>query len=193
MAINTFGTLKTAILNHLHRPNLSTVVGDFVAIAETQLARDVRVQAMETTATGTLSATTLALPTGFLEANRVVVANDVLRYLTPEQFSDVRDFNHKQYTVVGTNFVFQTASGDYTIEYYKRFDAFSDDADSNQLLIDYPDVYLYASLGAAASYTMADRTRWDVLYQRTLSSLRVAEQRKRFSGRLSVRPDCMVV
>lgn len=194
MAISTFGTLKTAILNHLHRSDLDSVAADFVALAEAQIARDVRLQSMETSATGTLSSSQIALPTGFLEVIRLLVGGKLLDQVTQEQFARVTaGAQCYQFTIIGSNIELQGSSGDYDLLYFKRYTALSADGDTTTLLTDYPDVYLYASLGAAADYIGADRNRWDALYQRSLAAIRRSDQRHRYGGQLVVRPDVVVI
>ena len=187
MAIGTYAELKTAVANYLHRADLTTVIPDFIALCEANIRRDLRVRAMEQTATGTLSATTLAIPTGFLEARRVVLGTTEQDYVTPNHWYEVKDDTTAQYTILGTNFLFQSSSAAYSIDYYKQFDAFSASGDTNWLLTNHPDVYLFGSLSEAALYTHDDPAMWMSKYRFAVDRVRTTE-RNAF-GPLVVRPD----
>lgn len=187
MAIGTYAELKTAVANYLHRSDLTTVIPDFVRLCEANVRRDLRVRAMEATATGTLVANELATPTGFLEARRVVLGTTKQEYATPTDFYDVRSQVTGHYTIVGTNFVFQPGSADYSIDYFKAFTAFSGDSDTNWLLTNHPDVYLFGSLAEAALYTQDDPAMWMSKYRFAVDRVRT-EERNAF-GPLVIRPD----
>lgn len=191
MALATYGDLKTAIANWLHRDDLTSLIPDFIALAESAIRQDVRMRAMEQTASGTLSSATLALPTRFAEARRVILGTTPQRYLTPEQFYPFRESDTDHYTILGTNFLFQVSSGSYQIDYWQWFAPFTDNGDTNTLLTNHPDVYLFAAMAEAAQYTEGDATPWIAKYQAALQKLRRAEAR--MTGPLSVRPDVTVV
>jgi hypothetical protein len=171
MAINTYATLKTSIASWIARSDLSSVIPDFVTLAEADIRSDVRVRAMEAFTTGTLTGETLAHPTRFLEARRFVLGNLVYRYETPEVYQQLiaSDSTAGKFTSIGQSFyILNGASGDaYSLIYYAGFAAFSADADTNWLLDNHPEVYLYGSLKYAAVYLKndADTNRYASLYQ----------------------------
>lgn len=175
MAISTFAELKTAVANWLHRDDLTAIIPDFIVLAESQIRQDVRVRAMEQTASGSLSAATLALPTRFAEARRVILGTTPQAFLTPEAFYPYRDSVTNHYTILGTNFVFQQTSGTYQVDYWQWFAPFSDDADTNWLLTNHPDVYLSAAMFEAATYVEGNPLPWAARYQAALQKLRRAE------------------
>lgn len=187
MAIGTYSELKTAVANYLHRSDLTTVIPDFIALCEANIRRDLRVRAMEQTATGTLSANTLAIPTGFLEVRRILLNSIEQDYCTPMYFQRVSDDTTAQYTIVGTNFVFQSSTASYSIDYYKQFDVFSGASDTNWLLTNHPDVYLFGSLAESALYTQDDPAMWMSKYRFAIDRVRTTE-RNAF-GPLVVRVD----
>lgn len=154
MAISTFAELKTAIASWAHRSNLTASLGDLVALAEADIRKDVRCQAMETLTSGTLTGETLALPTGFVWGKRFKVGRYVQEYMTPADYSDLseQDDTSARYTIIGQTIYFLNgANGDsYSLIYYKAFTAFSVDADTNWLLTNHPDVYLWAGCKQAA-------------------------------------------
>lgn len=189
MSLDTYGELKTAVADWLKRADLTSSIPTFVALAEANIRRDVRVRAMEQEATGTLTAVTLALPTRFLEARRVILGTTVQDYVTPNEWYPLREAGTNQYTILGENFHFQKLA-DYTIQYWQAFAAFSADGDTNWLITNAPDVYLWASLEQAAIFirddSMAALSR--AQYASALARLNATEQRARFGGPLAVRP-----
>lgn len=187
MALATYGDLKTAVANWLHRTDLTTQIVDFIALAESQIRQDVRVRAMEQSATGSLAATTLALPTRFAQARRVLINDDPVRYVTPEEFQPRRLWSSGLYTIEGTNFRFQQSSGTYQIDYYQWFAPLSANGDTNWLLTNHPDVYLCAALAEAAIFLRDDPMQWASKYQAALSKLSRAD--KSVTGPLVVRPE----
>lgn len=190
MAINTFGTLKAAVSNWLARSDLDADLGTIVSLAEANIRRDVRCRAMEQVATGTLSAATLALPTRFLEARRVQLGGEVQNYMNPNEWTLYEESSSGVYTIIGEEFHFQSSSAGYVINYWQAFAPFTDDGDTNWLIENAPDVYLWASLEQAAIYIMDQAYAGMAAqqYQKALQRLNVTEQKARFGGPLFVRP-----
>ena len=155
-----FTSLKTAIEEDLARTDLTAELPNFVNKGEAILNRRLRLLSMETTASLTLSASasTISLPSGFLE-------HIGLRYTTdnfvPTQvsFHDLDDLQttasgKPEIYAIGANIEFnQTADQAYTLtqRYYKAWDIATDT--TNTLLTNNPDVYLYAGLVASVSRT----------------------------------------
>lgn len=189
MSLDTYGELKTAVADWLKRSDLTSNIPTFVGLAEANIRRDVRVRAMEQEATGTLTAVTLALPTRFLEARRVILGTTVQDYVTPNEWYGLRASSTDQYTILGESFHFQKLAN-YAIRYWQAFASLSADGDTNWLLTNAPDVYLWASLEQAAIFirddSMAALSR--AQYQNALARLNATEQRARFGGPLAVRP-----
>ena len=188
MAIGTYAQLKTAVATWLHRTDLTSAIPDMIALAESRIRHDVRCRAMEATATGSLSAATVALPTRFAEARRVILDDEVLTYATPAVFLPRDEWGTGVYTITGENFVFPATSGDYQIDYYAWFAPFSADGDTNTLLTNHPDIYLAACMAEARAYTGGDPSSDLARYAAAVSRLQTSEQRA-FSGPLVVRPE----
>ena len=193
MAISTYAELKTAVQSWAQRgTSLSSVVADFVKLAETQIARDVRCRAMVQTATGTLSSATLAFPTRFLDALSVTINDVILQYLDPQQFDALSSDTHYFYTFRGQNFEFGQTGGAYSITYYQQFAAFSGDSDTNWLLTNHPDLYLFASLVEAAAWTREDPTLWVQRYQASKARLKQSENLSSAMPTVRIHPSYVV-
>jgi hypothetical protein len=154
MAITTYGELKTAVAAWLNKSNLTSVIPDFIALAEVDMRRDLRLAAMETLATGTLSGETLAHPDRFVEARRLVVGDDVYAYRTPEDYQNCIDSEMRIYTSIGTNLYILdgTAGDDYSLIYKAGFAALTGDGNTNWILTNAPDIYLSGACRHGAAY-----------------------------------------
>ena len=69
MAISTYSELKTAIANFLARDDLTSVIPDFIQLAEATMSRELETRSQEKRATATLTADDeyIALPTDLRE------------------------------------------------------------------------------------------------------------------------------
>lgn len=188
MAISTYSELKTAVANWLDRTDLTSRIPEFIALAEADIRIDVRCRAMEALASSALTGETLAFPTRYLEARRLVVNGDVLTYVSPEVYAQMSDASMTQdvYTVIGESFYILTgASGDtYTLLYWASFAAFSADADTNWLLTNAPGVYLFGTLKHAALYEQAagDVNTFAAQYMDAVGRLASREKQTATSG-----------
>ena len=189
MAISVYSELKTAVANWLHRTDLTDRIPEFVALCESDLRRDLRLREMEASTSVALTSTTLAIPTGFVEARRVMVADVVHDYVQPGYFNPLREETTYQYTVKGTNFVFQVSSGTAQIDYYAAFAALSGASDTNWLLTNHPDAYLFGSLSWACTYIQKDPSQARAMYGAAVARLRTTQRNS--IGPLVVRPDTM--
>lgn len=188
MALSTFAELKAAIATWTVRGDLTSRMSDIIALAESDIRKDVRVQAMEQYATGTLTGETLAWPAGFLEARRLKVGNCVQGYVTPAEYADYdqQDTVKPAFTHIGqTIYVLNGASGDaYSLIYWKGFTAFANDSDTNWLLLNAPEVYLWAGCMKVAVVTKDDAgaARWGALYQVAFQKLNARDKAAAASG-----------
>ena len=144
MALTNYGELKTAIAAWLNKSNLTSVIPDFIAMAELDMRRDLRLAVMETLATGTLSGETLAHPDRFVEARRLVVGDDVYAYRTPEEYQLLADSSQKVFTSIGQSIYILggTAGDDYSLIYKAGLAALTGDGNTNWILTNAPDIYL---------------------------------------------------
>ncbi len=189
MAISTYSELKTAIQSWSQRGSaISSVVADFVTLSESQIRRDVRCRAMVQTATGTLSGATLALPTRFIEAISVTLSDTRLDYVDPASFDQIPDETHSYYTIRGDNFEFGSTTGDYSISYYQSFAALSGASDTNWLLTNYPDIYLFSGIAEAAIWLRDDPIIWQQRYLVSVAKLHNTERKASTAPAVRVNP-----
>lgn len=158
MAINTYGTLKTAIADYLQRDDLTTHIPMFVELATARLSDELRTPEMETVVTTTLTGEWTALPTDFRAMKLLEADGDVLEYRTPWQLQKYVEaatyLGVAVYTIQDMQFRVYPAPTDTTVDltYYAALSSLSSDSDSNWLLLKRPDVYLRAAIFEARDF-----------------------------------------
>jgi len=198
MALDTYVNLKTEIANYLNRSDLTSYLDTFIDLAEFRHARDLRVREMEavdtsiTTVSGTQSYT---LPTGYLEMRYVMYQSNpyqFLAYMTPPDF--FRVYNEGEgsgtptyYTIVSDKiYLGNMPDAAQTLELgmFKRPTALSDTNTSNDILNNFPDLYLYAALSESSPFLMADERLqvWAGLYKEGVKTANESAQRGRTSS-----------
>lgn len=193
--MQTFAALKSAIADFLNRDDITAVIPTFVALAEADMNRKVRAIPQETRSTATLDAQFSGLPTDWLEtiSLRISGADNRLVLASAAEIADLRAWNEDQagepthYAhVAGGLELYPTPDDTYTAElvYYAKITALSADGDTNWVLTNHPDAYLYGSLIHSAPYLKDDpRVEvWASLYANAIQSINQASQDAKFSG-----------
>jgi hypothetical protein len=196
MALTTYGGLKTSIASFYNRTDLTDAIPDFVVLAESLIRKKVEARAMETTATGTLTGETLAHPTDMLTPRVLSVGGAPLKYVSPEQYDhlQINTVTGGKYTSIGSDFhILGGSSGDeYVLIYDGVFTALADDADTNFVLTNAPEVYLWAALHYAAIYMkdMNAAMGYMAAFEAAVSLLNTQEKKaKTGGGRMTVRAE----
>jgi hypothetical protein len=196
MAIATYNDLKTTIANYLGRSDLTSVIPDFITLAETRLQRDLRTRMMLKSATATMTSgdSTVGLPTDFLEMRDMFIQGNpraTVSYLTPSAFS--RDARAQEsgkpiyYTVIGQELQFAPIPDSaYVLEmlYFYKPTVLATGNQSNVFLANYADALLYASLAEAEPYLMNDARiqTWAGLYDRAVTNINNSDETSEYSG-----------
>lgn len=205
MALSAYSDLKTAVASFLNRPDLTSAVPDFIALAEAQHARDIRHWRMEARSTITASSRYVTLPTDWLETMRLSMGNAAQGYRSLQLVS--RDQMERdraatadtsgvptQYCLTGGAIeVFPAPSTTYDsaeLVYLARVPALSDSQTTNWLLAQAPDAYLYGALVHSAPYLVDDARLpvWGGLYAQAVAALNASSDAARHSGPLRIRP-----
>ena len=200
MSITTYGELQTSVASWLNRDDLAAVVPTFIALAEAQIARDVRHWRMIEQTTLTVNDQYEAIPDDWVETIRMVLSTSDRRKLETGSLNELMDRRHVDdsvgapmlYAHVGDQFEFYpTPDGSYSVEltYYRTVPALSGSNPTNWLLTQAPDVYLYGSLVQSAPYLSDDQraTIWAGFYAASVSQLNAASDAARTSGSLRLR------
>lgn len=196
MALTTYAELKTSIGDWLNRSDLTSVIPDFISLAEAQIERTLRARQMIVRANASFDAQYGAVPSDFLETKSLKLTSTNPQ--TPLEFLSIDALDQKaaEYTASGKPRFFGVVGGQlrivptpdstYTTEltYYAKLSKLSTSNTSNWLLSSSPDIYLYGSLLQAAPYLQDDARiqTWATLYERALNDLQTADDRGASSG-----------
>jgi hypothetical protein len=196
MALNTYSALKTSIANYLGRSDLTSQIPDFISLAETRMARELRIRQMLNTVTTATTAAdpTVGLPADFLEIRDLFLNSNPrtkLQYVSPSSFSaDIRTSYAGSpliYTMRGLEFEFAPVpDAAYVLQmlYYARPEPLSDTNQVNTFLSVAPDALLYGSLAEAEPYLMNDSRiqTWATLYINAIDKITVSDDQGEFAG-----------
>jgi hypothetical protein len=195
MAITTYAELQSSIASWLNRSDLTSVIPDFISLAETNMERSIRHWRQEKRATATIDTQYSALPADYLEGIRFNLDGDqrLIEMITSADMQRKRYANAdtsgspRYFSVTGGQLeVFPTPDSNYTGElyYYSTIDALSDSNTSNWVLQYYPDVYLYGALVHSAPYLVDDaRTQtWAALFSAAVNAINSESEKAKFSG-----------
>lgn len=177
MALSNYSELKTSVADFLNRDDLTSVIPDFVKLAEVNINSTLRHWRMENRATAELSGQYLATPANFLEPIRLHLESDfrpielvsVYRLQTLRRNASNTTGTPTNYALVQGEFeFFPSPDATYNVEmtYYASVAPLSDSNTQNVILQNFPDLYLYGSLSHSAPY-LADDARlpvWSSLY-----------------------------
>ena len=207
--MSTLGQLKTSVDAWLARDDVAVTGSDFpqiLQIAESDIARDFRFAIQEATTTLNFTGRSVDLPDDFLEARNPFIDDNVrkIEYKTPQAIREAASWQSGRqgafYTLEGNNAspllssaTFQmTITGpgsasspvDIDINYWARFPALVNDPDTNWILVNHFDIYLYATLRAACEYIQEDvlEDRYASKYANVVERQNRLENRKRYTA-----------
>ncbi len=208
--MTTLGQLKTSVDSWLVRDDVAVSGSDFpqiLLIAESLIAREIRCLVQEVSTTLNFTGRSVDLPADFLEVRNPFIDDNVRKFefKTPQAIREAASWNNgrvgafytleggsKDLTGTGDDRVQMTIASpassssplDVDVNYYRRFPALVNDTDTNWLIQNHYDIYLYATLRAACEYIQED-TLEDRYVQKFLiarESMNKHENRKRWAA-----------
>jgi hypothetical protein len=207
--MSTLGRLKVSVDSWLTRDDVAVANSDFpeiLLVAESELARRLRLAVQEATTTLNFTGRSVPLPTNFLEARTPFIDSTQPRmeYMTPAAIRESNQWIAGRtgafYTLEGLNSTpISAAAGmqmtiagpasvttplTVTINYWARLPALVADTDTNWLLANHYDVYLYAVLRAAAEWIQENELedRYRANLDRVIGEQILHENRKRYGA-----------
>lgn len=201
MAITTYSELKTAVANHLARTDLTSVIPDFISLAESRLSRELETRDQEKRAQATMTSGDeyIALPTDLREVREVKINLSpirVLTYMSPTSLDTTYATDSggtpQAYSIIGKELKLRPvpdSSDTLEIVYVGSLSALSDTNTVNNMLTRHPDAYLMGSLVEAYQYLMDDQraTVYDQKFTRIIEEIRKDEQRAHYgTGSLQI-------
>jgi hypothetical protein len=160
MAITNYSTLQTAIANWLHRNDLTAVIPDFITLAESRINRvfSARGTELESVLTATTDSELVNLPADFgspivLWLESFVPRQELILKLSSElNYSPIRAYP-TFYAIKSNTIQFDRiadAAYPLRLRYVQTIDLAT--TDTNYVLENYPDIYLFSALVEAAVY-----------------------------------------
>lgn len=200
-----YATLQSDVANFSARQNLASQIPTFIRLAESKIARKVRVLEMQTNTTLSVPDTgSIALPERFLGFRSVYFAtipplsgSAELDYVSPDQFHEI-DINSTQITGIAQDGLYTIESGnllltpkpgqgettDVNVSYWQRFSTLSDVNTTNWLLTNHFDIYLDITMAELNSFIQDTdmEVLWRTKFQDDVGELHRSERRKQRSG-----------
>lgn len=172
----TYAGLLSSIAGTLHRNDLTSVIPDFVTLADSRINNDLRHRSMETSQASTIASGVIAVPTNYVEMKDAYISST-----TPYNNLDRKtaEWIYEKYPYrspdkmpqfiarEGGNFIFGPfPDSNYvvTLVYYNKFTALSSAV--NSVFTTYPGLWLFAALAEAAPYLKNDQrvALWEQKY-----------------------------
>ena len=184
---------KASIADFLNRSDFTDVIPDFIKLTESDLNRQLRTREMSVRTRAPLDSQYLQLPEDYLGMRNIELVTDpvtVLEYRNLQNLDAHRasDATGKPlfYSIMQNNIEFAPVpDSEYTLEivYYQSLKPLAS-FDTNWLLTDHPDAYLYGSLMQSAPYLQADERigTWAGRYQQVINHITQSDEKARFSG-----------
>lgn len=193
MAIASYSDLVSAVGGWLNRDDLAANIPDFIALAEADMGRKLRLRQQIKRATAVIDEEYEGLPADWLEGVSLTLQAApaaVLEYVTPAQMGAYKALTMagapRWYTVKGDELQFYPLPTGQTLEmeYFAAIPALTADAPTNWLLALSPDAYLYGALVSSAPFLREDERiqTWAGLYQNAVAGLTDADDKAKRSG-----------
>jgi len=195
MSLASYADLQTSIANWMHRTDLTSVIPDFVTMAEARISRDLRLrkQMTLTSLTCVPDNELVTLPTDWLQFENITVAASPDRQMI---YVPIEHIDSKYQSESSGVPAVYSIEGDYLVLapkpdsayllpviYYARFASVITNS-TNWLLTNHPNVYLFACLIEAAQYTMNNELIqvYTARYNEGLQTLQTQDDMSQSSG-----------
>ena len=164
MALDTYDNLVLSVADWMHRTNLIGVIPDCIALAEARIKGllKLRLQSLSATLPTVIGTAYATLPADLLHVRSLSVPNvrPSVTYVSPDQFSadfaDQRSGSPYSYTIIGDRVYFgpvPDAAYSMALVYEAKFLPLGPAQQTNSLLTNWPNIYLWGALKEAANYS----------------------------------------
>ena len=190
--ISNYGELKTAVEAYLHRTDQADNIPTFISLGISKINRECNSRHQEQVATYTAPAgsTQIALPTRYKVMRSVTADDKPLRQLTLQnkdnRYNDTSG-EVKYYTISDNRLTLHPSPDDEVdlrMTYFETVQDFSTDTESHPLLINNPNIFIYAAMREAAPFLHGDERQplWaELLAQEIIGENNYSEE-SRWSG-----------
>ena len=193
MSIATYAELKSSIADWMKRSDLTSVIPDFITLAEADMLHRLRLLEFETAGSVTLTSGVATIPTGLLSIRSISLSGEKqLRYLAPESFdqhlADTEAADAIFYTLTGTSIKVSPAdSGTLDIKYTAKFTPLSDSNTTNAVLTNWPTAYLFGALAYGDLHIRKDPTANKAVFEAAMGVILEQNQFRKYPTGLAVR------
>ena len=187
-----YGELKTHFEALLNRSDItSSLTETFISQGISRIQRQLRTPLNEkkTTYTFTSKATSVTLPSDFLEIISVYMDGYELSRTTMSQYRQLQKTsatgNAKQFVREQQKLLLfpAPATGEMSLYYYSEFPALSADSDTNNLSTVAPDLIVYAALTYSADYFLDERAEiFEMKYNQFLQEIQEQSNDQELNG-----------
>jgi hypothetical protein len=192
MPLDNYSNFKAAVLRFTgDRNDISDVIDDAISLADSQIYANtttpLRIRSMETRSTATLNTSSrfLELPDGFLMMRRLKIDNDLgdcdIRYRTPDQLPLHGNTGMPRFFTVTSQLEFERVPDSaYTVEmqYFRRLAVISGSNPTNDILTNYPNIYLFGTLSEVYKYA-AEEEKSQYYYTQFIEAIAGANHQDR--------------
>lgn len=198
-AFDSYDTLKATLADWLNRADLVAQIPAFIALFESTFNKDPRgrVQDSVVISTASIASELTPVPADYVQMQRLGVSGSTVRpggleLLTPTQLGDY-GWMHRTageplyYAIIGRQIRLVPLPDKayvFEMEYYAKVPPLSADNETNWLLQEHPDLYLYGTLIHAEPYLKNDDRvgTWMGLFEKNMEALNTTDDRALLSG-----------
>lgn len=193
MTILNKGDLITQVKRYLKRSDLDDLLPDWVDYATKRIDQDCKLPEQEFRSQSVATSRYVALPTDFIDMRNIQGNSVPLEYVTPERMDALRlGTFHGQlryYTIFNRQIELlphpsTEAPYDLEIFYFAKMAALVSDNDTNPILLNQPQLYLYACMIEAMPFLefIEGQASWVTMYTDARDLLNKRAENGRFSG-----------
>lgn len=196
MALSTFDELVLSIENWSHRKDINDLIADFINLAEIEMYNNegwqLETRDMELVSTASVSGRYLELPPGFEKARSVQLETgnglQDIKFQAPEQLlRQVATGQPRFFSVIGNEIEFdRVPDSAYTIQiqYYKKPDPITKTNQTNSVLTNHPNIYLFGALHQLNLWAEdeAEAIKWFAKMQSVIRGANKAAKKARYGA-----------
>jgi hypothetical protein len=191
MSLTTYDGLKLSVADWLNREDLSSVIPDFIELAENRIFHELRAPINEKTVDLTLGSDGyVTIPNDYLEVKDLFwnyaplsrISLTELHSYIPRSGQAPEFFAREQSKFLVFPNPTQVSGDTLRMIYYFTPDHLSSTVTTNSIFQTAPELYLYGTLAEAANYLGSDGSRWEGAYQSSMGRALQHAKTSEYSG-----------
>lgn len=193
MSLTDFNGLKSAIALWSRRDDVTNSLDDFISLAENDIDKSLQLRTNEKRALATINNVDrfITLPTGFIEMRslRILVGVDWedVMFRVPDGLNIKETAGTPYFYTINKQIEFdRVPDQSYQLEmvYYKKLTPLSATNTTNNVLTDYPDLYLYGALTHLYKWARDEENAsyYDNIFNQAIARANMQEKRGRYGA-----------